>query len=283
LSTVNVIEEFIGREYSGIRSKLRKKHFRGMTAIILRDYFFELSKVLEVDLLIEVGAHSAEASIRFLSQANRLAIAFEANTETFEHKTKLAIQHGVIARNEGISSIAGFADFFIPLNSSNSLMPENASFRRKNTSTKSTSFQVSVTTVDNVLEELAAKKQSGLWVDAEGLGLEVLKGASRLLNSGDCQLIMIEVELKQFWVDQAQESEIEKLLVESGFFCCMMDIESEFQRNLIFARKSRQNELTDLQEAFKKEIKGIKSRYLSWRAKNILLGLKAHLRWVRKT
>lgn len=264
-------DQFIWKKQLGNRSESRKKHFRGMSAVLLRDYFFKLCNDLEIELLIEVGAHSAEASVRFMEEKNRMAVAFEANPFTFEEKTRKAESHGVIVRNEGVSSQIGTADFYIPNSTSNHSMPENASFRRKSNSETSTSVLVKMTTIDRVIDELPASGNIGLWIDAEGFALEVLQGGSNLLQSKNCQVVMVEVELKQYWIGQAQLNEVENFLQDNGYFRLMMDFESEFQRNLIFVKQENYPRISDLQAEFVSKLLRLNSKYFFWRLKKFLV------------
>jgi FkbM family methyltransferase len=277
VSTKNDIKEVLNREYDRLDSNLKRKHFRGQSANALREYFFKLSEILDLDLLIEVGAHSAETSVRFLSSPNRTAIAYEANPSTFEKKTKLAASHGVVVRNEGVSSIAGQANFFIPVTDSQGLMPENASFRRKSDQKAEISIPVNVTTVDRIIEKQGNAKKIGLWIDAEGLGLEVLEGAVGLLSGNKCHLVMVEVELREYWVGQAEISQVENLLQSHGFVQCLIDMESEFQRNLIYVRGTQRG-VSRIQEQFINDILKIKTTYPCWLIKYKLLSIHSKLK-----
>jgi FkbM family methyltransferase len=94
---------------------------------------------------------------------------------------------------------------------------------------------VRMTTVDAfAAAQGLAGQPTALWIDAEGCAFEVLTGARRTLE--DVQLLMVEVEDRQFWIGQKTAPEVKRLLFRSGFIPVARDFEFKSQYNMIFMR-----------------------------------------------
>ena len=74
-----------------------------------------------------------------------------------------------------------------------------------------------------------------LWIDAEGHGYQVLQGATEVLKK--TQLIFIEVEKTEIWVDQKLDEDIISLLSED-FEVLNRDDQYDKAYNIVFKRKS---------------------------------------------
>jgi hypothetical protein len=116
------------------------------------------------------------------------------------------------------------------------LTPGNASFLLRQTSGDNDSLSVEVTTVDVVLQELTSDAHVALWIDVEGLALEVLLGAKQSLENGRIQLIHLECETEEFWVGQSLLPEINNFLKMLGFVPVLRDYQTVSQFNVIYLR-----------------------------------------------
>ena len=216
------------------KSERHRKLYRRKTASWLDDCFFRILRSLKVKHLVECGAHEAAASVRFIRDGGALALAVEANPFTFSTKTVHA-QHteGVVVVNCGVGVEPGELDFFIPASGSTD---GSASFLRKE-GVEYFSQRVKVLTLDALYREnFSVVERTGLWIDVEGLGLDVLRGGSQLLEQPNCLVIKIEVEAAQFWSGQSRSDAVNKYLESVGFVPVLRDMEYPGQYNLIYIR-----------------------------------------------
>lgn len=222
--------------------------FRALSAQALREAFFNIADALKATILFECGAHEASTSTTFLkSGAQRRAVAVEANPWTYEAKTKLAEQHGVIVLHRGLGAEQGEAMFHVPQGH-----PTwgNASFR-KDKDASYDSVPVPVETLDSLTPQYVRPDDvAAFWVDVEGLALEVLQGGPNTLAASTCRLIMIEVETQQLWSGQAVLADVDKVLVSHGFVPVLRDVEYVGQFNLIYVRGSDVNLLDEIIMAY---------------------------------
>lgn len=207
--------------------------FRSKTADWLNESFFKILNVCGTNTLLECGAHEASASIKFSRTPNSKAIAIEANPYTFREKTQHAEQFGVVTINSGLGSKQGEANFYVPTGNHSA---GSASFLQKPNENYD-SISVPVDTLDNVAQKhISTGDRIAIWIDAEGLALEVLKGGKSILNNPCCHVIKVEVENHQFWSNQALEDEIDRYLTHFSFTAILRDIEYKNQYNLIYVK-----------------------------------------------
>ena len=95
---------------------------------------------------------------------------------------------------------------------------------------------VSATTVDEELVSQRLPRPMAMWIDVEGAGYEVLKGADRALLH--TSVIFIEVEDHSFWKGQLTAPGVVTYLCDRGFLPIARDFEYDGQYNIIFARHS---------------------------------------------
>ncbi len=240
------LEAMVVRAGEGMLTGECESSWRALSAQLLRESFMQILESESVDLLLEVGAHQAEASVMFVKRTTGRAIAFEANPFTFDQFTKKAADHGVDARNLGIGERKGQMQLLIPLkNSKRYLTPGSASFRARVDLAAYEVRDVAVMSIDDVVRGLPSGP-CGLWIDAEGTSMEVLKGAEHLLGSGLCRAIMIELEATRFWSGQATADQIDAWLVHRGFSAVMRDAEYELQFNVVYVLTSGQTKIDEI-------------------------------------
>jgi FkbM family methyltransferase len=216
------------------KSERYRKLYRRKTASWLDDCFFAIVRRLNVRHFVECGAHDASASVRFIRGGGGKALAIEANPLTFARKTILASEtEGVEVVNCGVGPEAGEAEFFIPRSDDTD---GSASFLRKE-GVEYKSERIPVQTLDTLhASHFTILEPTALWVDVEGLGLEVVRSGLKLLSHPNCWAIKIEVETRQFWSGQSLVSQLNDFLTGHGFVPVLRDIEYAGQYNIIFVR-----------------------------------------------
>jgi FkbM family methyltransferase len=213
----------------------RDERFRHKTAQWLDDSFFALLAVCEADSLVECGAHEAAASSRFMRLGGKMALAIEANPNTYAAKTKLAEKDGVVTVNCGVGAHSGESEFHVPRRNS---VAGNASFFVK-PGEDFDSIRVPMRTLDELCTRFLPTKASvAFWIDVEGMTLDVLSGARSLLGGGLCRVMKLEVETKPFWEHQALASDVDDYLRGLGYEAVLRDIEYDRQYNVIYVSQS---------------------------------------------
>ncbi|MEH6592447.1 MAG: FkbM family methyltransferase [Halioglobus sp.] len=217
------------------------------SSIVLDEFFFTALSTLNVDYLLECGAHEASASSRFCSMGKQ-AIAIEANPLTFRSKTSAAAAHGVQVLNVGLGSSKGELEFFIPIQNE---MAGNATFQPKETEAYVKQL-VEVDTIDNVAHKYSFDQGFvALWIDVEGFSREVLKGATKLLEKENCVILKVEVETFPFFEGQALCTEINDFLCSMGFRPVIVDAEYPRQYNIVFVKEKAIDDLAaDIEKSF---------------------------------
>jgi FkbM family methyltransferase len=194
--------------------------------------YIEIATSFNPTLSIEVGAHKAEYS-RAISSKGVKSIAFEASPAVYEKYKENINTFEYI--NLAISDYAGSVLFNIDSAYKASNIGHNSIKKySENGSRNNNPIEVSCSSLDIYFNDLQDEKIS-MWIDVEGANREVLMGATELLKK--VQTIYIEVEHKQFWVDQWQREDVIDFLSVQGF-----ELHREFfayrqQTNCIFIKK----------------------------------------------
>lgn len=221
--------------------------WRRQTAALLRETFFEICDQLGTTFLVEVGAHGAETSIRFMESRGRTALALEANPYTYEALTQFARNAGVVVSNLAVSSETGMKTLNIPLDSDHtSLVSLTASLLDRVDSSNSVQVSVQAATLDSILKETDERHKYVVWLDVEGATLDVLSGARSLLASGDLKLLFVEVETVEYWQGSGTDSDVENFLARHGFVPLIRDAEFPDQYNVIFVSEQCARDLIDV-------------------------------------
>jgi FkbM family methyltransferase len=209
-------------------------YFRQKTARCLDEYFFKILAACNVTDFLECGAYDASTSRRFLRAGGHKAVAVEANPHTYAAKTRFAQEQGVITVNCGLGREVAEMEFFVP---KSDRQAGNGSFLRKPGEAVD-SVRVAVDTIDNIVRgHIEPRGVIGLWVDVEGLALEVLKGGASVLQSKACAALKVEVETRKFWQGQALVGEVHDYLSRRGYTAVLRDIDYEHQFNLVYVQR----------------------------------------------
>jgi len=217
--------------------------FRRKTALWIDESFFKILYGCGVTGLLECGAHEASGSVNFMQAGGKKAVAIEANPITYNAKTKLAEHYGVVSLNCGVGKEAGEIDFFIPQNDQ---VAGDASFLKK-PNVIYESKTIFVDTIDNIYhEQFESNETVALWVDVEGLALDVLKGGGSLLRSDNCLVLKVEVENISFWENQSLVRDVDNYLANFGYKATLRDIEWNGQYNLIYVKENLIDHIDDI-------------------------------------
>jgi FkbM family methyltransferase len=182
----------------------------------------------------EIGAFKAEASVymsKNLSSAKRI-IAFEANPHNY-NIFKKGIPSSIEYLNLAISDKKEEINFYLQ-NKGNYIVGNNSLLKRTNESIDYTPVTVQCDTLDNIVYD--KNSTYALWIDAEGMGYEVLKGANLVLKN--TINILIEVEEFNFWKNQKLADDTINLLLNAGFEVIARDQEYINQFNILFQKKN---------------------------------------------
>lgn len=193
--------------------------------------FLSIQDAIKPDISIEVGAFNGDFSKQMIGKGIEV-FAFEASPYVYNRfKDELSdinyINKAVSDKNQTIKfEIQSDID---PASAGNNSI--------KNRNEKKDYFYVDVEAV--ALNTYFKDKEFGkaaLWIDAEGAGGEVLKGADNVLKN--TASIYMELEEKDFWIDAMQKNEIVEYLRDKGFSlvyevpCYTAQVDAIFVNNL---------------------------------------------------
>ena len=195
--------------------------------------FHQEIRRIQPTVFIEVGCREGEASIiTKVSIPSCKVFAYEAGKETYDLFHPRIAEMGVLHKNLAISNERGCASFYKKkdraTNGANSLM------LRRNQGAWTDIQKVDKNTLDNLHD--TEHQCFCLWIDAEGHGYEVLQGAKEVLKK--TQLVLIEVEEEERWVNQKLDMDIIDFLA-NDFDVVAKDQQYPKQYNLVFKRKSK--------------------------------------------
>ncbi len=215
------------------------KERREATNRALIELFHELCGHAEVEILIECGAHAAEASTRFVqADQGRRAVALEANPYTFTQVTKHAEAPNVAVLNLAVGAQKGQLEMQIRINSSDEPSTAGAtSFltHKQDGERRLRETTCEVTTLDALVADFAICETVALWIDVEGMVGPVIEGGVDLLRSGKVRLMMVETETKPLWDGQILFAELCSLLEPLGLVPIARDCQmGDTQFNVIF-------------------------------------------------
>ena len=208
---------------------------------------------LGIATFIECGAHEAAMSRRFVrSGSGRRAFAIEANPYTFERMTARAAKRGVVAICEGLGSEAGTARLWIPAPDETHTRPTapHSSFMlmQERANQHYVTVDVPMTTLDLVAERFEIQGEVAIWMDVEGVALDVIRGGARVFAE-QAALVFLEVESEPFWEGQPLVNDVEAELRAAGLAPIARDFERSYQYNAIYARRVTR-EMDEVIQAF---------------------------------
>lgn len=148
---------------------------------------YEFNKIEKNDVVIDVGAHVGIFTLKAARRA-RLVIAVEPYPPNFKLllvNIKMNRLENVIPVNVALGSYNGEAEFRVAIRSGHHTISNNRkNYLQKTNLISNKKLKVKLRTVDSLIEETGIKKVSFIKIDAEGVELDVLKGANNtLLNN----------------------------------------------------------------------------------------------------
>lgn len=229
-------------------SQLIDRAARGyLTAQLSEEFFFRFASKLQVNFLLECGANAAETSIRFATEMKGKAIAIEANPATFESRTSKAADKGVIPICTALGDEKGQVELMVP--KEGRVVYEGASsLLRRDDDLAYDTYQVEKDRLDSIIKdfEVGKEDQIALWLDVEGLALEVLNGAENFIQEKNIVMLFVEVESEAFWKEQKTATDIDDFLSKHKFTPVIRDIQSAGQFNLLYVRDDLLDECDEL-------------------------------------
>lgn len=230
--------------------------------------FHEMIALEDVTCILELGAHRAPTSKRFVrAQDGRKAVAIEANPFNYAKFGPLAEDVGVLYLNYALTDKTG------PLN----LVLSDSDRDRKRGHTKTSNsillnldfgrtkkVEVPGITFDDLENEAAFKEylpsltdtRAALWIDVEGALSQLLDGAKTALPK--CLFAMAEVERVERFEGQKTVEHVAKQFADLGFYPFLRDSEyMPTQHNVIFVNGAliKPQKLADIKGGFINRIK----------------------------
>ncbi len=200
----------------------------------IREAFINLQVQIQPTHIVEVGAREASFSLQMRNMLKDSKIhAFEANPHVYEEFHDEIVLKNISYYNLGVSNHSGTGIFLLD-DSKEKIDGSHSLLGRSNKVNSYSQLEIQLTTLDQVLcEEINDDAKVCLWIDAEGLGYQVLEGARKVLEH--TQSIFIEVEHKKFWENQTLAPQIISLLESYDFHLVARDMEYfPVQENYIF-------------------------------------------------
>ncbi|EEB86516.1 methyltransferase, FkbM family [Roseobacter sp. GAI101] len=233
--------------------------------------FHELLELEDVSCILELGAHRAATSKRFVkAKAGRKAVAIEANPFNVAKFGPLAEEAGVLYLNYALNDRTGPLDLVLSdsdqdrkrghTKTSNSILRNLDFGRTKN-------VEVPGITFDDLEHDPAFKDylpsladaRPALWIDVEGALSQLLAGAHTALPK--CLFAMAEVERVERFEGQKTVSHVARQFADLGFFPFLRDSEyMPTQHNVIFVNGAlvTPDKIQSVKETFVKNIKDYK-------------------------
>lgn len=157
-------------------------------------YIFPLASKKSKFIVFDVGANQGEYSMR-ISQINNVDVyAFEPHPRTFMRlRENTRSLPSIKCFNSAVSDTVGEIELFDYENADGSAHASlNAEIFSTVHRSKVTSHIVDVTTIDTVVRESRLNRIDFLKIDVEGHELDVLKGASQILQEKNISIIQFE-------------------------------------------------------------------------------------------
>jgi FkbM family methyltransferase len=221
----------------------RSERIRSMKTLVR--FFFNLVKILDVDLFVEAGAKDGSAS----RQAKRAlgehrVVAFEANPYTYRRFEGENAGTGVEYLNLALTDHPGPVTFNVLRDDEGAPRPDGQSSLLKRNRGRDQERGFEEVTVDGVtLDGFFADhpfENAAVWMDVEGASKFVLGGAPETLKR--TAVLIIEVEDRPYWGDDHWLRErVMSHLYDNGLVPIARDFEYEYQYNIVFVRADLAN------------------------------------------
>ena len=204
----------------------------------LIELFFALSDELQLSNILEIGAHDAEASRRFIASApHRKALAYDASPEVVQRVTSNGLPERFELIQKAIGTKQGKIAFFKPNDAFYAVWGSTA---RRAGFTDVTEIQVPIISMDEAalpIQEGGSSRNIALWVDVEGCAFDVLSSGRSTLRD---RVAVVYAELNDInaYEDSANAIRVVALMLELGFVPVARDNEYPDAWNLLFVHAS---------------------------------------------
>jgi FkbM family methyltransferase len=212
----------------GLPGQIAKARHKAVT-----DLFFDLLTRAPIDCLIEVGAHYAETSKRFVaSRPGARAVAYEAAPDIYERAIGQGLPDRVTMYNCAVGAEPGTATLFLPRDQNLQVW---ASTRRRAGDVDVQEIVVPMVSLDIAGRAMAgtgAERDLAIWIDVEGTALDVLRGGEDLFRRRIAVAYM-EINDISTYDGAATSHDIIALLLKLGFIPVARDNEYHDAWNLL--------------------------------------------------
>ena len=229
--------------------------WRKKTTGFLRNLFINLNKSLEVNSFIEIGAHEASISIELKKLEIGNVYAFEANPFVYKKYASNLKELNISYENIAISEINGKVKISIPRFSEDLARPDSSLLKRSAEASYE-EIEIESKTLDKVIIDNSLKGIS-LWIDTEGLTLNVLQSAGKEIEK--VNLMLVEVEDINYWKNQGSAVDVFKYCYENNFVAVARDMDGRGQYNVIFVRDYEIAKIGGLISDYYKDLSKLKS------------------------
>ena len=212
----------------GIKQKIRKtavnffKHFN-ITAYVYYTFKYNDPFLIKKELfgnkaitIFDVGAHDGRTIKLYRKHfPNSTMFSFEPTPETFENlKNNASNYQNAEVFNVALSNFVGQTEFFVNKSSlTNSILkPFDEKYIAPNIFHTVEKIVVNTNTIDAFCKEKKLEKINILKIDVQGAELDVLKGAAAMLTNKNIDLIYLEVEFVELYLNQPLFHDISSFL-----------------------------------------------------------------------
>jgi FkbM family methyltransferase len=214
---------------------------RAYSARCLADVFVTVFGDVKASCAIEVGAHEASFSRAVREKAATAKIfAFEGNLHVHKRYCDELAARDIRYINALVTDVCGEGIINILAKIDGKDEPRDGKrhslLARIDHEDVSEKLAVSCLSLDSVfMGKDFADDTFCLWIDAEGAGGKVLRGAEKILKN--TAAVYIEVESVAKWHGQALDKDIVEFFLHRGFLPLLRDFQFRHQYNIIFVRR----------------------------------------------
>lgn len=185
----------------------------------IRDLLYGLiRRSASINVFLEIGAHKAEASKRFLrAKPGSRALAYEAAPDVFQRSVAMGLPHGMEMFNVAVGAQSGTTRFFVP----EDVSKQHWSSLRKRFLNPVPTREIEVEMI--TLSEAGGRasgtgdaRNAVLWIDVEGAALDVLRGGIDYLKTR-AAAVYLEMSDGETYESGNTSLQIIELLIECGF------------------------------------------------------------------
>jgi FkbM family methyltransferase len=201
----------------------------------VRRFFHEVCRLVQPDLVLELGAHEAKFS-RWAKREfpDAQCLALEANPYVYRRFVERLGKRGVDYRNLAATSASGPVEMIIPTriwDSTKGLGNKMGSLVTHRGDVGHETVQVDGVRVDELVD-VSTSGPLVSWVDVEGASEAVLEGSRDVMAAAAA--VYIEVESDEVWPGQWLDLDVARYFLSLGMVPAMRDVQRPQQYNVVF-------------------------------------------------